>query len=82
MDWMDKAMVTSEIAQLVQRMDQARGRIYWRSFSEKVHIPPLTFLNATKVRKEGSEGDSRGRGWCGRWTPVQFNNTTVPALHD
>ena len=53
MDWMDKAMVTSEIAQLVQRMDQARGRIYWRSFSEKVHIPPLTFLNATKVRKEG-----------------------------
>jgi len=49
MDWMDKAMVTSEISLLVQRMDQARGRIYWRSFSEKVHIPPLTFLNARKV---------------------------------
>jgi hypothetical protein len=49
MDWMDKAMVTSEISLLVQRMDQARGRIYWRSFSEKVHIPPLTFLNAAKV---------------------------------
>ncbi len=49
MDWMDKSMVTSEISLLVQRMDQARGRIYWRSFSEKVHIPPLTFLNARKV---------------------------------
>lgn len=49
MDWMDKAMVTSEISLLVQRMDQARGRIYWRSFSERVHIPPLTFLNARKV---------------------------------
>ncbi len=49
MDWMDKTMVTSEISLLVQRMDQEKGRIYWRSFSENVHIPPLTWLGAQKV---------------------------------
>ena len=49
MDWMDKSMVTSEISLLVQRMDQERGRIYWRSFSENVHIPPLLWLSAQKV---------------------------------
>lgn len=50
MDWMDKSMVTSEISLLLERMDQERGRVYWRSFSENVHIPPLVWLNATKVR--------------------------------
>ena len=49
MDWMDKALITSEISLLIQRMDQQRGRIYWRSYSDKVHIPPLIWLNAKKV---------------------------------
>ena len=49
MDWMDKAMITSELALLWERMDHSCGRVYWRSFSEKVHIPPLVWLNADKV---------------------------------
>jgi hypothetical protein len=51
MDWMDKSMVTSELSLLMDRLDQKRGRIYWRSFSENVHIPPLVWLNAQKVRR-------------------------------
>lgn len=49
MDWMDKAMVTSELSLLWERIDKQRGRFYWRSFSENVHIPPLVWLNPTKV---------------------------------
>lgn len=62
MDWMDKGMVTSEISLLVQRMDQERGRIYWRSFSENVHIPPLVWMGAQKVDDiyENSMGDRVG----------------------
>lgn len=49
MDWMDKSMITSELSLLWERMDHSVGRVYWRSFSEKVHIPPLIWLNPEKV---------------------------------
>lgn len=49
MDWMPIPMISAELALLTSKMDLERGRIFWRSFSDTVHSPPLKWLNAKKV---------------------------------
>ena len=42
-------MVSAEIALLLSKMDLERGRVFWRSFSDSIHSPPLQLLNPSKV---------------------------------
>ena len=47
MDWMPPSMIAENIAKVVANMDQKKGRIFWRSFADRVHSPVLAHLKGT-----------------------------------
>jgi betaine lipid synthase len=49
MDWMTDRQINEEITHLVQKMDPVRGKIYWRTFADKVHSASLLWLNPSRV---------------------------------
>jgi len=49
MDWMSEGMINTEITHLLQKMNMKTGRIFWRTFSEEVHVAPLMWLEPVKV---------------------------------
>ncbi|KAF8821081.1 hypothetical protein IE077_002480 [Cardiosporidium cionae] len=49
MDWMSSDQICSELSLLISKMDQQRGKIFWRSFSETLHSGPLLWLEPKKV---------------------------------
>ena len=53
MDWMPIPDVGAEIALLVSKMDLQRGRLFWRSYADTVHSPPLMWLNPMRVDDTG-----------------------------
>jgi ubiquinone/menaquinone biosynthesis C-methylase UbiE len=53
-------MINEEMHWLQTRMDQSKGRVFWRSFSEGVHSAPLVWLNPTQV---DDKGDRVGMYW-------------------
>ncbi|CEM35387.1 unnamed protein product [Vitrella brassicaformis CCMP3155] len=53
LDWMNAHQVNREIAHLLPKMDQQRGRLFWRSFSERLHSAPLVWLNPKRVDDTG-----------------------------
>jgi hypothetical protein len=42
-------MINEEFYWISQRIDQKRGRCFWRSFSEGVHSAPLCWLRPKQV---------------------------------
>ena len=61
MDWMPPSMIAENIAKVVANMDQKKGRIFWRSFADRVHSPVLAHLKGTTGRRRtiASGGTSR-----------------------
>ena len=53
MDWMPPAMVAENIGRIIPQMNHAKGRIFWRSFSEGVHSAPLVWLKPQRVDDSG-----------------------------
>mmetsp|Transcript_37394 Transcript_37394/g.60541 ORF Transcript_37394/g.60541 Transcript_37394/m.60541 type:complete len:384 (-) Transcript_37394:639-1790(-) len=49
MDWMDDGMITEEIKELLNSMDQNKGRLLWRTFATEVHSPCLEVLDPERV---------------------------------
>jgi ubiquinone/menaquinone biosynthesis C-methylase UbiE len=49
MDWMTERMINDEITHLLRKMDMKRGKIFWRTFADSVHVAPLMWLEAEKV---------------------------------
>ena len=49
MDWMPPEMIAENISKVVANMDKEKGRIYWRSFADRVHSPVLAHLDGTLV---------------------------------
>ena len=49
MDWMPPSMIAENIGKVVANMDQKKGRIFWRSFADRVHSPVLAHLKGTLV---------------------------------
>lgn len=49
MDWMTDRMINEEITHLTRKMDQKRGKIFWRTFADDVHSAPLMWLSPTRV---------------------------------
>ena len=39
MDWMPPGMIAENIGKVVANMDKKKGRIFWRSFADRVHSP-------------------------------------------
>jgi len=49
MDWMPPDMIASNLERVVANMDKKKGRIFWRSFADKVHSPVLAHLKGELV---------------------------------
>ena len=49
MDWMPPSMIAENIGKVVANMDQKKGRIFWRSFADRVHSPVLAHLKGQLV---------------------------------
>jgi len=49
MDWMTDRMINEEITHLLRKMDQKKGKIYWRTFADDVHSAPLAWLKPERV---------------------------------
>jgi betaine lipid synthase len=49
MDWMPPQMIAENIGKVVANMDKAKGRIFWRSFADRVHSPVLAHLKGVLV---------------------------------
>lgn len=49
MDWMPAEMIAENISKVVANMDKENGRIFWRSFADRVHSPVLAHLDGTLV---------------------------------
>ncbi|EGD83081.1 hypothetical protein PTSG_03719 [Salpingoeca rosetta] len=64
LDWMDDAGVNEELALLWPLLDDDRGRILWRSFSDTPHRAALKWMDSTRV-DDGSR-DRTGMYW-GVW---------------
>ena len=50
MDWMPPDMIASNLERVVANMDKKKGRIFWRSFADKVHSPVLAHLKVRRGR--------------------------------
>mmetsp|Transcript_67 Transcript_67/g.346 ORF Transcript_67/g.346 Transcript_67/m.346 type:complete len:693 (-) Transcript_67:970-3048(-) len=53
MDWMPIPDISSEINTLASKMDTARGRVFWRSYADTIHSPPLMWLKPLRVDDTG-----------------------------
>ena len=49
MDWMPPGMIAENIGKVVANMDKKKGRIFWRSFADRVHSPVLAHLKGELV---------------------------------
>lgn len=49
MDWMPAEMIAENISKVVANMDKEKGRIFWRSFADRVHSPVLAHLDGELV---------------------------------
>ena len=49
MDWMPAEMIAENISKVVANMDKEKGRIFWRSFADRVHSPVLAHLDGVLV---------------------------------
>jgi ubiquinone/menaquinone biosynthesis C-methylase UbiE len=49
MDWMPPLMIAENIGKVVANMDKKNGRIFWRSFADRVHSPVLAHLKGELV---------------------------------
>ena len=49
MDWMPPSMIAENIGRVVANMDKKKGRIFWRSFADRVHSPVLAHLKGVLV---------------------------------
>ena len=41
MDWMPPTMIAENISKVIANMDRKKGRVFWRSFADRVHSPVL-----------------------------------------
>lgn len=60
MDWMEHKDVLEEMRTLLPRMDISRSRVFWRSYSERVSSPVLSWL---KPRRIDDSDDRLGMYW-------------------
>ena len=49
MDWMPPTMIAENISKVIANMDRKKGRIFWRSFADRVHSPVLAHIKADLV---------------------------------
>lgn len=73
MDWMSIPMISEELALLISKMDLKRGRIFWRSFSDSVHSPPLELLNPVRVDDTGDMVGMYFSTWISHLKDVNFD---------
>lgn len=72
MDWMSERDINNELVALSGALDKTKGLIYWRSFADDVHAPPLQWLTPTRVC---DDDDRVGMYWT-TWI-ADFNNCLV-----
>eukprot|EP01066_Platyproteum_vivax_P013852 Platyproteum_vivax@DN6246_c0_g1_i2.p1 len=78
MDWMSPHDVNEELAVLLKKMDPVNGKIFWRSFSDDVHMPSLNFLKPKRVQDFGDRVPMYFSTWIAHI--ANSEHTVVPRI--
>lgn len=79
------ALVNEELSLLWPLLNDERGRILWRSFSDEPHRAPLKWLSAAKV-DDGSDdrtgvlGERKDDGWSSTGSKIAVRTGARPLI--